>query len=1221
MSSRDPTTSTTGSEPPSGVEALLARCLDRARRIGPKAVDEICRENPEHAEQIRAHIESLRRIGLLTDELAETRPSFLGRYRTIEKLGMGGMGVVYLAEDDELGRRVALKCIDARFADSEKARERFQREIRVVAKLRHPHIVTIYDVGEQDGVPFFTMEYVQGATLAEMIRSLRERGAPVAELTPTRLAAPLLRGGEGEAIAPERWGRTYVEAVCRLVLDVAAALSHVHAHGIVHRDVKPSNVLVDRAGRGLLFDLGLAHLDDDTAITRTGDLAGTPHYASPEQISGRPKAIDARTDVYSLGVTLYEMLTLTRPFNGATPAQVLRQIQLQEPMLPRDLAPIVPRDLETICLTAMEKEPARRYASVDEMADDVRRFLGFRPIRARPIGNVRRMARFARRNPALTVASVLAVLVAVGTPLGLFLANRAYLEQALAAQREAEKNKEISQFLESLFLDVEESGVAENVAAARAILEDGSARLETDPSISRLTRSTLMETLARIYGGIGLPERAVPLLDRAFAIRNSELGEHDANVASLLGHLAAAHLALDRPEDARALAERSLEAFRRAEAEAAPEAAIGLLTLGDLSFRDGDLAGAIGRYEQALAIQRGSASSRPNEDDVAATLERLGDVHRAAGRTQEAERMIRESLAIRTRRIQPRLEAIASGLVALASLHESLGDLDRAEGVLEEALGLYRKGYGEGHPGVERALVGLTRIYERWTVVDPARDLRAGRRLLLLANGRLRGGKADAARTYHAALQHLERSNTADPGDVIHALIGCTDALLRTGRIDEAMDVAARATAVAAEHDAGGLVAAGAARVRAEAERAAGNLAEAAHWFERQNERLREIDEIGPRERSLALEEEALAQAAIGSTEDAIERFIVAARARRATSPTPAPLFADEVETEYQRLFQLGITALQSSRHDEAIRAFEACLEQRPLASICAYNIACTFAIDGDVERSIAWLNRAAQIGLASRADGIDLVRGDDDLAAVRSHPDFPRLVEQLERRRASADAYAREPAVYVPPALAGTERWPLLLVLHADGKTKESVVAGPWRAVADALGFALLAPSGRIPVDAGPRQGMAWVDVPERYDLRHLEFERPVLDAYQAFRERHDVDPKRVLIAGEGTGGTLAFNIAVRAPGLFQGVLLKDASIHVGLARGKAGNVGRMGVKVVLVVAARSVPDGTRRRFQDWGMDATVIEQAETKGDSDATLLADGVRLLLADDRRARDE
>jgi len=307
-----------------------------------------------------------------------------------EEIGRGGMGVVYRARQAGLDRTVAVKVLlRARFAGPEE-RERFQREARAAARLKHPGIVGIFDIGEDDGMPWFSMEHLPGKNLEQVVRD-----HPLA----ARDAAQCIRR-------------------------VAEAVHHAHDNDVLHRDLKPSNILLDQDGEPRVTDFGVARLDshNDSNLTRSGQVLGSPGYAAPEQAFGG-KA-DPRTDVYGLGASLYHLLTSRPPFVGPTLDAVLVQLRDDDPLSVRKLNPTVPRDLETVCLKCLRKDPEQRYATAGQVADDLRRFLSGEPVHAKPIGPLGRAWRWGRRHPwtgALAVACGLLVATLIG---GFLVAER-----------------------------------------------------------------------------------------------------------------------------------------------------------------------------------------------------------------------------------------------------------------------------------------------------------------------------------------------------------------------------------------------------------------------------------------------------------------------------------------------------------------------------------------------------------------------------------------------------------------------------------------------------------------------------------------------------------------------------------------------------------------------------------------------------------------------------
>jgi WD40 repeat protein/serine/threonine protein kinase len=435
---------------------LVAQCLDRLEQDDAGAVESICREHPGDAAAIRARLEFLARSGLLDrphPHEPAALPERLGDFRLLRKLGEGGMGVVYLARQESLGREVALKLVRPDQLWFSGARERFRREVDAIARLQHPGVVPIHAVGEEAGIPFFAMEQVAGATLADVITALageeaaRLEGRDLARAIATRADATEVRDGDGaNGDAHARGGRdesaafvfdgSWTEACFRIIRQVAEALDHVHRRGVLHRDLKPSNVMVTRAGRAMILDFGLASTSGATRLTRSGTRLGSLPYLAPEQWSGDTERVDARTDVYALGVTLYELLTLHVPYSESSAEALMRTIEIGRPDGVRVHNRAVPWDAETVCLTAMERDPERRYASAADFARDLDNVLHHRPIEARRAGVTLRARRWLQRHPALGVGIVLGSLLVVGGPITYAAVERASrMRLATAYQR------------------------------------------------------------------------------------------------------------------------------------------------------------------------------------------------------------------------------------------------------------------------------------------------------------------------------------------------------------------------------------------------------------------------------------------------------------------------------------------------------------------------------------------------------------------------------------------------------------------------------------------------------------------------------------------------------------------------------------------------------------------------------------------------------------------
>ena len=390
--------------------ALMGRIVDeyleRADRGERPKIEEYERRHPELAEVIRKMLPTLQMMhvsaGLdatndLQPEEQITPEAPLGDFRIIRELGRGGMGVVYEAQQISLGRTVALKVLPFAAAMDEHHLQRFKNEALAAAHLDHPNIVDVYGVGCERGVHFYAMRHIDGQSLATVIEELRgqddgdqrraaleDGGNEHSDSTPSSADA-MLSTGPIAALSTERTAnsRELYRSAARLIKQAADALEHAHQMGVLHRDVKPGNLLLDRRGNLWVTDFGLAQVQSSTQLTMTGDLLGTLRYMSPEQALAKRITVDHRTDVYSLGATLYELLTLQPVFSGRDREELLRQIAFEEPKAPRRKKPSIPVELETIVLRAIAKNPDDRYASAGEMADDLQRFIDDKPIRAR----------------------------------------------------------------------------------------------------------------------------------------------------------------------------------------------------------------------------------------------------------------------------------------------------------------------------------------------------------------------------------------------------------------------------------------------------------------------------------------------------------------------------------------------------------------------------------------------------------------------------------------------------------------------------------------------------------------------------------------------------------------------------------------------------------------------------------------------------------------------
>jgi WD40 repeat protein/serine/threonine protein kinase len=454
-----------------GLSAVLVACLEARDHGQPLDRQALLARYPHFAAELNKFLDDQEGLECQVAPLraaaqrpeaalppATAAPTELGDFRIVRELGRGGMGVVYEAEQVSLRRKVALKVLPLAATLDPRRLQRFQNEARAAACLHHTNIVPVFAVGEHQGVHYYAMQLIAGQTLAAVLNELRGRAqgqrtgqaaAAAPPDAPTTAHSPPPDETAGESTAPQAAlstaggvaGREYLQGVARLGLQAAEALDYAHQMGVVHRDVKPGNLMVDARGQVWITDFGLALLQQgEPGLTLTGDLVGTLRYMSPEQALAKRVVIDHRTDVYSLGATLYELLTLQPVFAGTDRQELLRQIAFEEPTPPRRLNKAVPAELEKIVLKALEKNPAERYAAAQELADDLQRWQRDEPIRAKRAGLVRRVRKWGRRHSAFVIAALAALtLVMLASLVSAVLIARAYkaeAKQRLAVEQE-----------------------------------------------------------------------------------------------------------------------------------------------------------------------------------------------------------------------------------------------------------------------------------------------------------------------------------------------------------------------------------------------------------------------------------------------------------------------------------------------------------------------------------------------------------------------------------------------------------------------------------------------------------------------------------------------------------------------------------------------------------------------------------------------------------------
>lgn len=549
---RDPGPQPTSDGAP-GTDDLIYRYLERveAGESGTRVLAELQAEQPACADALARGVGLLRRTSLHPAVGRDRLPERIGRFRIERKLGEGGMGVVYAARQESPQRRVALKLIRPDQLHFEGARERFGREIASVARLSHPGIAAVLEVGEDDGLPWFTQELVAGVPLSELLAALPAHALESIRAEDARAVVERALADVGERVEPGAWNAeffrgSWVELVLRIGRRVAEALQHAHERGVLHRDVKPSNVLVTPDGRAVLVDFGLASLEGTGRLTRTGAQLGSVHYMSPEQLEGRIEDVDARSDVYALGITLYELLTLRAPYTSRSLERLRGLILRGEAPQSRRLNRAVPRDASTVCAKAMEPARERRYASAAALAADLAAVLEHKTIAARPAGPLMRTTRWCQRHPARAVAALAAFLVFVVAPLA-FARERSRaardlarvnveLESALAVSQQ--NLESATQAIERVMRWTAEEGLddvpgmlelrARVIDEALAVFADLRARRADDPELA-LQAGTLLRTRGAILKDLRRTEEALESFREAEAILETRALTPDAD--------------------------------------------------------------------------------------------------------------------------------------------------------------------------------------------------------------------------------------------------------------------------------------------------------------------------------------------------------------------------------------------------------------------------------------------------------------------------------------------------------------------------------------------------------------------------------------------------------------------------------------------------------------------------------------------------------------------
>lgn len=646
----------------SGIDALspelqerLAEILEQyatsVERGDPISIEPLLRDYPElgvHVERMIADIDAL--CAIPNDHpsssiSAFTHKSFhqgtvLGDFEILQEIGRGGMGVVYLAKQRSLQRRVALKMLPFAAVLDPNQIARFHTEAQAAASLHHPNIVPVYSVGNERGVHFYSMQYIDGQTMEAFLESLKRGGASehVWMESASKEQNAVRVDSTPNAIQSTRRtlkSANYVRQIVQKMADVAKALHYAHSRGIIHRDIKPSNLMVDRQGNFWLTDFGLARIQDGQSVTIDGDLVGTLRYMSPEQANGRSHLVDHRADIYSLGVTLYEMLTLHHAFDGTDRYQVLASIQRAKPMPARLINPSIPVDLETIIAKCMAPEKDERYATAGELADDLHRFLHHQPIVARRPSVADRLGKWALRKKKWVAAVGMAVvLLAIGSVSFAWIV----MQQRNRAEMFANNAHLIVDRLGSDFAD----------------------QLEGIPGTEEIRRNILQETSEYYSQLIKYSEH-----DSALARQAAQAAHRLASVSQRLGNLEAARLGY---QDALRRWEHVLSLEIRNSEDAIAIAACHR-DLAILQSRLGDMQSARSHFDSAIGLLDGTIDSHGRDlsslEELAKTRSEISLYHVKTGNPKQAIELLSHSV----KELEESLEQVSASDHALL-LHQ-----------------------------------------------------------------------------------------------------------------------------------------------------------------------------------------------------------------------------------------------------------------------------------------------------------------------------------------------------------------------------------------------------------------------------------------------------------------------------------------------------------------------------------------------------------------------
>jgi tetratricopeptide (TPR) repeat protein len=648
------------------------------------------------------------RPGAVAAASARFLPSNIGRYRILRLLGEGGMGVVYEAEQEHPRRTVALKIIKPGLVSAEVLR-RFEHESLALGRLQHPGIAQIYDAGTAETgfgpQPYFAMEFIRGRSLLEY--------------------ADQEQLNTGERL--------------ELMVRICEAVQHAHQRGLIHRDLKPGNILVDEAGQPKILDFGVARATDSdahaTRQTDLGQLVGTLAYMSPEQVLGDPLELDTRSDVYSLGVSLYELLAACLPYRISQKLHEAVQVIKEEDPVPLGSINRVYRgDLETIVFKALEKAKARRYASAAELAADIRRYLADEPIQARPASTAYQLRKFARRHKAWVagVGAVFVVLVA-GIAVSAWQARLAIQERNRAvaekqrADIESATAKAVNDFLQKDLLAQASANAQARPDSrpdpdlkVRTALDRAAARITGKFDFQPLVEASIRTTIASTYSDLGLFAEAQPQLERTLDLRRRVLGENHPDTLGTMGGLAELYLNQGRYEDAERTFSKVLESRRRVLGGDHADTVRAMNNLAMLYLNQGKYAQSEPLFTKVVEAQRRTLGEE--HPDTLTGISNLGLLYLLQGKNADAEPLWTKVLEVRRRVLGEEHPDTLVSMNNLGGFYREQCNYTEAEPLFTKVLEARRRVLGNEHPDTLRSMSNLAGLYRdegKYALAEP----------------------------------------------------------------------------------------------------------------------------------------------------------------------------------------------------------------------------------------------------------------------------------------------------------------------------------------------------------------------------------------------------------------------------------------------------------------------------------------------------------------------